>query len=246
MSHLTEDDLVLHYYGEHDDAAGVAAHLESCPTCRAADESVRVDLAAIALETPARDADYGRRVWQRLEPRLKEDAASRTDVVHRRLSTGRVVTYLAMAASLVVAFLLGRHVPSHEDAGRAAVARERILETTVGNHLDRSQLLLVELAHADSTEPAAFTARAADLVAANRLYRQTAQRAGDAGVANLLDELERVLVEVANTPGLTADDIRDLNERIEKRGLLFKVRVVGSRLRERGAEPAAKGTSSRS
>jgi hypothetical protein len=244
MSHLTEDDLVLHYYGEHDDAAAVAAHLESCPTCRAVDESVRADLSAIALDAPARDADYGRRVWERLKPRLEEGAVSPAG--RRRFSSGRIVTYLAMAASLVVAFLLGRHVPSHEDAGRAAIARERILETTVGDHLDRSQLLLVELSHADSTEPTGFAARAADLVAANRLYRQTAQRAGDAGVANLLDELERVLVEVANDPGLTAEDIRELNERIEKRGLLFKVRVVGSRLRERGAEPTARGASSRS
>jgi hypothetical protein len=245
MTHLTEDDLVLHYYGEHDDAAGVAAHLESCTTCRAANDAVRADLAAIEFDTPARDADYGRRVWQRLEPRLKADTASAVSG-RRHFSSGRVVTYLAMAASLVVAFLLGRHTPSHEDAGRAAVARERILETAVGDHLDRSQVLLLELAHADATEPAAFAARAADLVAANRLYRQTAQRAGDAGVAHLLDELERVLVEVANTPGLTADDIRELNERIEKRGLLFKVRVVGSRLRERGAEPTVKGASSRS
>jgi hypothetical protein len=245
MSHLTEDDLVLHYYGEHDDASGVAAHLESCATCRANDESVRADLAAIELDSPARDADYGRRVWERLAPRLSESPIARNGI-RRRLGAVRAVTYLAIAASLVLAFLLGRHMPSREDPAQAALARERILETAVGDHLDRSQVLLLELAHADSPEPTAFAARAADLVAANRLYRQTALRAGDAGVAHLLDELERVLVEIANTPGLTADDIRDLNERIEQRGLLFKVRVVGSRLRERGAEPTVKGASSRS
>jgi hypothetical protein len=245
MSHLTEDDLVLHYYGEHDDSAAVAAHLESCPSCRAAEEAVRADLTAIDFDTPARDADYGRRVWERLAPRLNESAAAPARI-GRRSRVGRVVTYLAIAASLVLAFLLGRHMPTHEDSARIAAGRERILETAVGAHLDRSQMLLVELAHADSSEPAAFAARAADLVAANRLYRQTALRAGDAGVAHLLDELERVLVEVANTPGLTADDIRELNDRIEKRGLLFKVRVVGSRLRERGAEPTVKGASSRS
>jgi len=245
MSHLTEDDLVLHYYGEHDDVVRVAAHLESCPSCRAADEAVRADLAAIELDSPVRDADYGRRVWERLAPRLNESAPAAVKI-GRHFGAVRVATYLAMAASLVLAFLLGRHMPSQEDPAQTALARQRILETAVGDHLDRSQVLLLELAHADSSDPAAFAARAADLVAANRLYRQTALRAGDAGVAHLLDELERVLVEVANTPGLTADDIRELNERIEKRGLLFKVRVVGSRLRERGAEPSAKGGSSRS
>ena len=75
------------------------------------------------------------------------------------------------------------------------------------------------------------------LVAANRLYRQSALRAGEAGVADVLDELERFLVEVANAPTpLDASDVRELNERIEARGLLFKVRIVGSRLRERHRE----------
>ena len=34
----------------------------------------------------------------------------------------------------------------------------------------------------------------------SRLYRQAAVRAGEPGVASVLDELERVLIEVANSP----------------------------------------------
>jgi hypothetical protein len=117
--------------------------------------------------------------------------------------------------------------------------RERILLVAVGEHLEKSQMLLVELAHADAEAPADVSGRAAQLVAANRLYRQSALRAGEAGVADVLDELERFLVEVANAPTpLSADEVRELNQRIEARGLLFKVRVVGSRLREPARKPS--------
>ena len=43
-------------------------------------------------------------------------------------------------------------------------------------------------------------ARAEQLVAANRLYRQTAVSTGDTGIADLLDELERLLVDLAASP----------------------------------------------
>ena len=41
---------------------------------------------------------------------------------------------------------------------------------------------------------------AEELVGENRLYRQTVVRSGEPGLASLLDELERLLVEVAHRP----------------------------------------------
>jgi hypothetical protein len=239
MKHLTEDDLVLRFYGEHPEATEVAAHLEGCPACREADERLRADLQALSLEMPPRGDDYGRLVWERLEPRLAADRSGR----FRGRAVRRAAAVLAIAASLVVAFLLGRHMPRPEGGGAPAVdTRQRILLVAVGEHLERSQMLLVELAHADAGGPADASGRAAQLVAANRLYRQSAVRAGEAGVADVLDELERFLVEVANAPTpLDASAVKELNERIEARGLLFKVRVVGSRLRERHREPDGVG-----
>ena len=57
---------------------------------------------------------------------------------------------------------------------------------------------------------------------------------GDAATASLLDELERVLVDVAASPStLTQDDFDQVRRRIESKGLLFKVRVVSSDVHER-------------
>jgi hypothetical protein len=75
----------------------------------------------------------------------------------------------------------------------------------------------------------------------NRLYRQTALKEGDRAMASTLDELERVLLDIANSPDeVTPAQFEGLRKRIEARGILFKVRVVNQDLRERGktAQPS--------
>jgi hypothetical protein len=119
------------------------------------------------------------------------------------------------------------------------VAPERVLLVAVGDHLDRSQMVLVELLNADPSAPMlpVERERAADLVSANRLIRQSASQAGEAGVADVLDELERVLIEIANgTADESASELQVLKARIESRGILFRLRVVNQAVRERGRE----------
>ena len=153
----------------------------------------------------------------------------------------RVWTPLGLAASLVLAFLLGRHWPHEAPAPVSAAARERILLVAVGDHLERSEMLLVELVNAGTDgQPVDISAQqqyAEELVGANRLYRQTVVRAGEPGMASLLDELERLLVEVAHRPSsLSPSDLADIRSRIESRGLLFRVRVIETQVREKEKE----------
>ncbi len=234
MRHPTADDLVLHYYGDHEDPVAVTTHLESCAACQAAMESLRADLAAVTLDVPQPGADYAKRTWERLRPRLA-GVPTEAAPFFRRPAVRRASGYLALAACIAVAFILGRTLPRGEgDTEPLADTRERVLLVAVARHLDRSQRVLVELAHADEGHAGDLSARAERLVAENRLYRQSAQQAGEAGLASILDELGRVLVEVANAPGpLSPGDVRDLNARVERKELLFKVRVVGSQLMER-------------
>jgi hypothetical protein len=108
----------------------------------------------------------------------------------------------------------------------------------VGDHLERSEMLLVELVNAGADgKPVDISTQqqyAEELVGANRLYRQTVVRAGEPGVASLLDELERLLVEVAHRPSsMSAADLADIRSRIESRGLLFRVRVIETQVREK-------------
>ena len=114
--------------------------------------------------------------------------------------------------------------------------RDRILLIDLGEHLDRSQRVLVELVTAEgaAADFAGERNRAEQLLWANRLYRETAAVTGDASVVDLLDQLERVIVEVAASPSNpSVRDLDDVRRRIESGSLLFKVRVVSSDLQER-------------
>jgi hypothetical protein len=136
------------------------------------------------------------------------------------------------------AFMAGRLLPPSQDgAASAGDLRERILLVDLGDHLDRSQMVLVELVSADdetAVDISGERTRADELVAANRLYRQTALATGDTAIVDLLDELGRVLVDLAASPEeLSPDRLKEVRQRIEARSLLFKVRVVSSDVRQR-------------
>lgn len=238
--HPSADDLVLYHYGEADDRQALETHLGGCAACRAELGRVRVALAAVPSdEPPDRGADYGARVWERLQPRLDVPGAMRP---RRAFGLRRMLLSGALAASLVVAFLLGRHYPRPGGEAASGPVRERILLVAVGDHLERSQVVLLELLNADpkaSLDVSAERRSAEDLLSANRLYRLAAVRTGEPGVARVLEELERVLVEVANGPSeLGPEETLALRRRIESQGVLFKVRVVGSQIRERQREAA--------
>jgi hypothetical protein len=73
--------------------------------------------------------------------------------------------------------------------------------------------------------------RAQDLVFENRLYSQTARQAGNTEFTGLLEELDRVLTDIANGPSdLSTTEL----ERV--RGLIFKIRVVGTNLQQEGSK----------
>ena len=239
MTHLNDDDLVLLHY--HEDAGAEAeAHLASCAACA---ERLRALGRTLSLasppEAPERGDDYGAQVWARLRPRLGLAEPSRRIVPMRRRLLPRATAVLALAAALVFAFLLGRRFPDQPQPLSAEV-RERVLLVAVGDHLERSQMVLVELVNAPTGEAMNVSTQRAladELVSANRLYRQTAARSGEPALTAVLEELERVLVEVAAGPdALTPGDLAELRRRIESRGLLFRVRVIGSQVREREKE----------
>ncbi len=232
-THPHEDDLVLFHYAEADDARAIEAHVAACAACREALLALRTTLAAVPdIDVPSRNDAYGTRVWRRLEPQLP-----------RRAPRARYAAWGALAASLLLAFLLGRHYPARSAVqALSAPVRERVLLVAVGDHLERSQTLLVELTHAtpeDVSGLAGERAQAEELAGESRLYRQAAVRSGDAGVADVLDELERVLVEIAHSPkDLTAPELARIQRRIESKGILFKVRVLGSQVRARENQAA--------
>jgi hypothetical protein len=116
-----------------------------------------------------------------------------------------------------------------------------VLLMAVGDHLDRSQATLSELVNTPGGPEVDISderQRARDLVSENRLYRQTALRTGEPAVVSVLDDLERVLVEVANGPAtMNEAEFDQVRKRIDRQGIIFKVRVFGERVREAEGRP---------
>ena len=161
---------------------------------------------------------------------------------------------------VIAAFVAGRwSKPKDTGTPVASVAqvRERVLVVAVGEHLGKSEMVLMELANAAPDNSgkkqiniSAEQKRAEDLLDANRLYRETAKQDGDAALADILDDLERVLLDVAHSPDeLTPAKLDSLQKRIEAHGILFKVRVVGKELQEKqkqtNSAPAQTGSQTR-
>jgi hypothetical protein len=241
--HIEEEQLILHYYGEASESPAIQEHIASCAECRGEYHALQRVLNSVdSAPVPSRGADYGQQVWNRVSPKLP-GARRRWFVLSQRW-----VAVVAMAALVVCAFLAGRYSPHAAPvspvttAAASAQMRDRILLVSVGDHLERSHMVLSELANSSGKELDITPERtlAGNLVEANRLYRQTAAATGETSVANILDDLERVLIEISNSPdNISAAQLAELRNRIETQGLLFKVHIIGSQLRDRGAMPAA-------
>jgi hypothetical protein len=236
--HLKDDDFVLHYYGELDAPAEAAAraHLAGCEACREGYATLQRGLAEVeAAPEPALPDGFERTVWARLEPALPSGRPGWRSWF--QLTPARLALAAAVVVLLIGAFMAGRVSRDVMPGVTGDELRERILLVDLEEHLDRSQTMLVELVTSDGPDTidmAVERERAEDLVAANRLYRQTAEATGDTAISELLDQLERLLVDLAAGPDrLTEDDMDAVRSRIDAEGLLFKVRVLSTAVRER-------------
>jgi hypothetical protein len=238
MKHISEEQIVLHYYGDAEDSAGVEQHLGECAACRAEFERVQSMLQHIEpIEIPEPSAAFEEKTWLNVRDRLPEK-----HLWTARLQSPKQWAFAgSMFVLLVAAFVAGRFWPRPVQPvtppNIAHINPQQVVLVAVGGHLQRSEMLLVEIMNSDANTPLDFSAeqgRARDLLDANHLYRVSAQQAGDPKVARLLDELGRVLAEVANGPKkMSPDDLKEIRGRIDSEGLLFKVRVVGSDVNSR-------------
>ena len=256
MNHLNDEQLVLYYYGEQ--TLGVEEHLGECEGCRGAYHTLQRVLNSVdSLPVPERDAEYEARVWSATERELRQlPRRGRSSFLghsgSRWFSLRPLIAVAAMVALVIGAFFAGRTTSAPKPGASTAIAdsqvRERVLLVAVGDHLERSQTVLVELSNAGAPKNGrldiSYEQRAAeDLLESNRLYRQTASSTGDDTTAAMPEELERVLLEIAHSPSEVSEkQLDDLRKQIEDRGILFKVKVFGKQVEQREAAPSGSST----
>ena len=254
MTHYSEDDLTLYYYGEGKNRPVVERHLAECAACAATYREISGTLAMIAPPpVPDRGDQYGLEVWQRIRHQLPPQDASWWIAW---LRWDRLALVGAAAVLTLAAFVAGRlsqapapgpstasttaATTATAPAGSTRDVRDRILLTSVADHLDRSERVLSDIMNSpDRGDISAEQRWAEDLLTTGRLYRQDAIDAGEQSVATVLDELERNLLEIVHSPArATAADLEQIRRRIDAAALLFKVRVLSDELRQREGVPS--------
>jgi hypothetical protein len=253
--HLNEEQLLDFRYGDLAEANATAEqHLHECENCRASYESLKSVLAMVeALPVAEPGPHFEARMWNKIAPKLQRPGFDWSKLT-AWMSPKHLIAYGSVAALLVAAFFAGRssltpkvdstkapQVADNTTANAPGQVRERILLVAVGDHLDRAQSVLLEISNAEpggnqnsEVDISAQQERAQEMLVSNRLYRQTAEHSGDNAVASVLDELEPVLLEIAHSPSkVSSSELEELQRGIESRGLMLKIRVLDSTVRNK-------------
>ena len=191
-------------------------------------------------------SDYGAQVWQSIQGALQPYQAKQK----RNFFQWPQLAYAAACLLFLAgAFLAGR-VWEHAHtkpllASTPQQTKERVVLFVLNNHLDRSERLLVQLNHAGAEGERVdlpLRGEAQQLLTDNRLYRQSVAQSNDPLLTAALDHLERVLLEVANSPDeLSAADIARIEQEMNTQGLLFQIRVLRTKVSEQKLNDQAIG-----
>lgn len=245
MNMITDDDLILLFYGEHDDPE-LAVEVAKSEELSARFDALCADLKlADAYHPPHRGSDYGADVWQRISPQLAAEDESATPGIMgwlQALAQPRfsLAGALSIALIAVVAFMLGRngaengYVPPTSALDGSAIAMagidsNRLLTHSVSGHLEQVNLVLTQFANSTSSSSNEAT-YATDMLVANRLYRQAATAQGNLKLAAFLGELEPLLIELAYEAQSGSPATRERMQKEIREGLLFRVRIMNKQL----------------
>lgn len=231
LNHLTDGELTEIYYGEI--APAVQDHLKDCAECRDRLRQTE-DLLCSLLQYPVPEPEegYEGRVWAELVPRLSQNKTWNIRFLWKPLVFAPALVAVVFLTATVWLVRQG----AHHGFGISQQDQARVLSNTLTEHLDRSQVLLLELANAKPGPNVLKNAQefARDLADENRLLRFASHGDRDETNRVLLEELERVLLSIANAPAnFSSDDLAALQRRIDDEGLLFKVRITDSDLRSK-------------
>lgn len=219
QGHLNDEQIVqfvLEIAGEEE-----AKHVEGCEFCSGEADSYRRTLGHLdRWNTPERPADYGRDVWRKLRPRLRQRARRPKPSVWGWATAAAVGTLAAAMFLITRPSTIPKHAPQ---AAESAPVPARLLQAAVRDHVRRADRLLSQI----EIEPTEGTAKhrdsasereaIRDLIAENRLYRQTAEQEDDQKTAGLLADLETALVALKHDPQTaSATDARNLRSRLIK------------------------------
>ena len=116
----------------------------------------------------------------------------------------------------------------------SAEESRRVLLNNVSSHFEIGGRLFTLVSNGNGEVSEQLEARKEtieELVALNRLYRRIAEKTGDKQLANLLHQMESILIEINNTDASSASsDIDYLKERLDNSDLIYRLKVTNKKI----------------
>lgn len=263
---ISDDELVLYHYRDGLSAARIAEiedRLFIDPALRRRMNQLLAILNEVdALPLPEPDAAFEERVWTAIAPELdrqpRDPAPSVVGGWRQRLAAlmaPRPIAAVAVVALVAIGTTswLGAPAPAvpppiaatgdgprvNELHGGEISGAARVRSYYVAEHLRATERLLLTVANDRGASVQPPPARVADLLAANRVYQQAAERSGDPRVATVLRRVEPLLIDLANRDGAGAIQDQDgWRAHLQRSDLLFQMRAVGAALSRDAARPS--------
>jgi hypothetical protein len=232
---MTEDKLLLYYYGElsADERAGVEAAFVADPALAARYESLRVELAdwRDAPLTPAPESE--KRRWRTSIDRLARESNRKQGSRYKGPRAWMLGIAAAMTTALVAGIFIGTILvedpvpviaPGPTLAG-AEVAAPSVVPVSFTRglqlHLKDSQSDLSRIAQDDDANRILLTLQ---LIEQNRLFERAATQNNAPNLARVLRAFEPILLRLAS------DDIAPEDMEALRRQLAFELKVVLTKL----------------
>jgi hypothetical protein len=206
-------------------------------------DTLRQALSMVSDSSPAEPPEaYWRGFWARLQPKIqRENLWSKLAGLFAPRHGLRLATGMGTLAAMLIVVLLILYQVMVPQVPEPVIKRTEVkIQRTEGyfelfadSHLERSRLLLQEVVNMasngapDEAELLNNRRRGEELLSENRSYRMAALRNKDEKLAALLDELELVLMDIANIDTSVANEaLENLQQRIKKKDLLAKIDIV--------------------
>lgn len=228
--HLGDDQIIALLHGATTEQE--ASHLQNCSKCRSEFEAYEATLQCLnQWSAPERDAAYGGRVWRQIADRIPRRRGLRWISVP-------VAAWAAVAvcgAVLLVGSLLRQKpresAPAPGVEAQAPAHSHGLLNAALEDHLERASILLTSVLNERGTyaKVSDEDEQLDDLIAENRLYRQTAEQQNDLETAALLSDVETVLLDLQHSStAAPVSELRYVQQRISDSSLRFRLGIVRS------------------
>lgn len=248
---------------EHDVPERLQTHIKGCDACRIAFQDMQ---HTVQLLPPSPDTELPEAYWEAFTQRVINEAArekrspSTVSLMQQRLQTlwdrvgnRQFFPRLGFALALIFAgVFIGRMwdapidpriMPDIEQASTEMIAPAQLTERT-RRYLDRSSVLLLGLVNFDvgADDPAVIhmdrkRTMAAELVDEARVLRADLNAGREQQLAQLIEDLERILIQIANLEAREDVPSIELIQRgVDHGSLLLKINLEQMRLGDRAAE----------